>query len=168
MIAAQLQGMLSIPTVREFFLQWSVGESNSGPNNSIIKTCYMLLSKFLSSISSFVRFHKTRKPGDTSELNDLISIAIFVRLLFQRPIKALTARAMLVYNRTKIMVPLRDQAAMRYSKVSSFVVLSNLRIQRSCMISITDIICQSHKTPHYKKVDRIGLEPQLLLAKELC
>ena len=68
----------------------------------------MLLPKFLSSISSFVRFHKTRKPGGTSELNGLIPIAIFVRLLFQRPIKALTARAMLIYNRTKIMVPLRD------------------------------------------------------------
>ena len=144
MISAQLQSMLSF----QLSEKWSVGESNSGPNNSIIKTYYMLLLKFLSSISSFVPFHKTRKPGDTSELNDLISIAIFVRLLFQRPIKALTARAMLVYNRTKTMVPLRDQATMRYSKVSSFVVLSNLRIQRSCMISITDIICQSHKTPH--------------------
>ena len=61
----------------------------------------MLLLKFLSSISSFVLFHKTRKPGGTSELNDLIPIAIFVRLLFLRPIKVPTARAMLIYNRTK-------------------------------------------------------------------
>jgi len=30
------------PTVRE----WSVGESNSGPNNSIIKTYYMLFRSF--------------------------------------------------------------------------------------------------------------------------
>lgn len=97
MISAQLQSMLSIPTVRE----WSVGESNSGPNNSIIKTLLHAFSKFLSSISSFVHFHKTRKQGSTSELNDLILIAIFVRLLFQRPIKVLTARAMLIYNRTK-------------------------------------------------------------------
>lgn len=132
---------------------WRIPESNRSPNNFIKEDYYMLLEVSIFKISGFVLFQKTRKLGGTLELNSQKLHPLFLWDFCCPTIKVLTAPAMLVYNLTKQMVSLRDQAAIRYSTSSSFLFCQILKVFNvTCMSSITNITCQSQIIPIIKKI----------------